>query len=298
MQPLCSEDVRGPVSHARILAILRERDEPVALTELARRLLCAPGPPEAGLARRVVGTALGRAADALPDPVPPTALGLPAPREIATPLEQAEFAVVDLETTGLSPDRCAILEIGAVRVVGLELADRYETFVKPWRSIPSAITRLTGIRAEMVAGAPPPRTALRRFQAWLARSPNAVFVAHNAGFDERFLRAGLAATRLPPMSAPVLCTRRLARAVAPELRRFSLESLCEGFGINHREPHRALADAEAAALALVEMVARARRDKGIETVGELFALQRRARKTRRRPARGPDPKAAAKDSAP
>ncbi len=46
-------------------------------------------------------------------------------------LEEAAFVVFDLETTGLSAQRCRICELGAVRVRGLELVDSFESLVNP-----------------------------------------------------------------------------------------------------------------------------------------------------------------------
>ena len=191
------------------------------------------------------------------------------------PLARAAFAVVDLETTGLSTERCSILEIGAMRVVGLRCADRFESLVRPARRVPRRITGLTGIDDAMVASAPPPRRALPAFRRWLARTPAAHFVAHNAAFDARFVERAFDAQGLAPYPGPVICTRRLARRVAPEIGRFNLDHLCAHFGISNRARHRALGDAAATATALIELLHLARSRLSIETVGELLDLHER-----------------------
>jgi DNA polymerase-3 subunit epsilon len=71
------------------------------------------------------------------------------------PLDEVEFVVVDLETTGGSPRESRITEIGAVKLRGGERVGAFETLVNPGVPIPRSITYLTGIDDGMVAGAPP-----------------------------------------------------------------------------------------------------------------------------------------------
>src|SRR5512136_469305 len=61
---------------------------------------------------------------------------------------------LDLETTGLDPQRDAIIEIGAVKFRGDEILDIFATLVNPARSIPPKITDLTGIADQDVVPAP------------------------------------------------------------------------------------------------------------------------------------------------
>jgi DNA polymerase-3 subunit epsilon len=202
----------------------------------------------------------------------------------ASPLARAVFCVVDLETTGLSADACSILEIGAVRVVGGRIPDTFQTLIDPGVPIPPAITALTGIDRAAIDGAPPIEPALAAFEAWCAATPETVFVAHNASFDHRFLTASRARHGFAPWPGPVLCTRRLARRVLPELGRYDLDTLSARFGIANRWRHRALGDAEATARALVEMLAIASAEGTIADVGDVLRLQsaRLARRPRRR----------------
>ena len=74
--------------------------------------------------------------------------------ELATPLHDATFVVVDLETTGGSPNTCGITEIGAVKTRGGEVLGEFTTLVNPGQPIPAFITALTGITTAMVASAP------------------------------------------------------------------------------------------------------------------------------------------------
>src|SRR5256885_3210655 len=72
----------------------------------------------------------------------------------ATPLREATFCVVDLETTGGSPATCAITEVGAVKVRGGECVGTLQTLVNPGVPIPPEIIVLTGITEAMVLPAP------------------------------------------------------------------------------------------------------------------------------------------------
>ncbi|UCE85481.1 MAG: 3'-5' exonuclease, partial [Deltaproteobacteria bacterium] len=243
----------------------------VPVADLAGRLLSLTEPPDAVVARRLVAAILGRRLEEIPDPIGVSLLQPADPqpdRRLA--IELADFAVVDLETTGLAPLHSRIIEIGAVRVAGLRVVERFETRVDPGVPIPASITALTGIDAEMLAGAPRPAEALGRFRRWLACLPDAPFVAHNAPFDAGFVRTEFARLGWPPPSAPVLCTARLARRLLPDQRSASLDALSLRFGIRNRARHRALGDAEAAAGVLCELLRLARGRAGLETLGELL----------------------------
>jgi DNA polymerase III epsilon subunit family exonuclease len=280
----------------RVLDRLGARGEPLALDELARQLFALTARPTPALARRLVASALGCRGATLPEPLDLHAL----PRLAAGPaagleLAAVEWIVVDLETTGLSAADCTILEIGAVRVVGSRLVERFQTLVDPGLPIPSRITALTGIDRSLVAGAPPLARAIRAFHAWAGAGRPLPFVAHNAAFDERFVRGALAAHGLPDWSGPIVCTRKLARRLRPALRRYDLDTLSAQFGIANLARHRALGDAEAAARALVELLAIARVERAIATLGDLLELQAEpaTRRSRRRGRPAPPPAPAA-----
>src|SRR5699024_11548744 len=90
----------------------------------------------------------------------PVQLGL---ADIGTPLFDATFVVVDLETTGGSARESAITEIGAVKVRGGETVGEFQTLVNPGVGIPPTITLLTGITNAMVVTAPQITTVLPAF---------------------------------------------------------------------------------------------------------------------------------------
>src|ERR671922_2616670 len=99
-------------------------------------------------------------------------------------LDEAEFVVFDLETTGLSAERNRICEIGAVRVKALEVVDSFQALVNPGLPLPEPIGRLTGLREQELRRAPPVARVVAGFAKF---SGDALLVAHNAGFDQRFL---------------------------------------------------------------------------------------------------------------
>ena len=265
----------------RTLDRLGEAGEPLAIDELTRRLFALHTPPEPRLARRLLAAALGCSDPQLPERLDPRAL----PRLLAGPaaaiaLEEAEWVVVDLETTGLSP-RAAILEIGAVRLLGLRPIARFQTLVDPGVPIPAAITALTGIDRSALNEAPSTRRAVGAFRAWVGDRPGTAFAAHNAAFDAGFVRRAFAEQDLAPWPGPIFCTRLLARRLLPGLPRYDLDSLCAHLGIANASRHRALGDAEAAARALLELLERARSAGELRNLGDLLQLQwQRARRSR------------------
>ena len=164
--------------------------------------------------------------------------------ELGTPLAEVTFVVVDLETTGGSPNSSAITEIGAVKVRGGEVLGEFQTLVNPCIEIPPFIAVLTGITDAMVAGAPTIGAVLPAFLEW---SRGAVLVAHNAPFDLGFLRSNCQTLGLSWPSYESLDTARLARRVltrdeAPDCK---LSSLARIFRASTTPSHRALADARA-----------------------------------------------------
>jgi DNA polymerase III epsilon subunit family exonuclease len=184
-------------------------------------------------------------------------------------LEEAEFVVFDLETTGLSAASSQICEVGAVRVRGLELVDSFQSLVNPGVALPDPVARLTGLRERELRSAPPAATVLPDFLAFAA---DTLLVAHNARFDQSFLERQLLALHGRRLSEPPLCTAALARRLLEgRLRRVGLASLANFFGVATTPCHRALPDAEATAQVLVHLIGLAQ-ERGARRVSELRAL--------------------------
>jgi DNA polymerase-3 subunit epsilon len=134
---------------------------------------------------------------------------------------------------------------------------------------------------QMVSRAPLFRDVAPRIADSLAGS---VFVAHNAGFDWRFVSAELQHAGGMKLQGDRLCTLRLARALVPQVRRRSLDALSWYFGIENSARHRAGGDARATASLLLRLLDEAR-DRGCETLADLrrlTATQQHRRKRKRR----------------
>ncbi len=171
----------------------------------------------------------------------PVQLGL---ADIGTPLFDATFVVVDLETTGGSARESAITEIGAVKVRGGENLGEFQTLVNPGVGIPPTITMLTGITNAMVMTAPRISAVLPAFLEFLG---DAVLVAHNARFDVGFLKAAAARLDLDWPRPRVVDTLALARRVVTrdEAPNHKLGTLAALFRTEVTPDHRALTDARA-----------------------------------------------------
>ena len=197
---------------------------------------------------------------------------------LARGLDDTTFVVVDLETTGGTPARGhGIIEIGALRVHGGRVVDRFDALVHPGRRLPSFITQLTGISDAMLADRPRIDAVLPRFIAFAA---GAVLIAHNAAFDLAFLNAGRLALCGEVFEQPHCCTLRLARRLLPRLRRRSLDALAGHFGIPLVDRHRALGDARITVevfFQLLELL----RHHGVLHLGALLDFQHRASDGRR-----------------
>jgi DNA polymerase III epsilon subunit family exonuclease len=184
-------------------------------------------------------------------------------------LEEAEFVVFDLETTGLSAQTSRICELGAVRVRALELVDRFQSLVEPGVPLPQPVARLTGLHERELRGAPRVGTVVGRFLTFAGDAP---LVAHNARFDQRFLERQLRRCESRRLAEPPLCTAALARRLlASRLRRVSLSSLAHFFGVPTAPCHRALPDAEATAEVLIRLIELAQ-ELGARRVSELRTL--------------------------
>ena len=157
---------------------------------------------------------------------------------------QRLFAIVDIETTGGPPNGANITEVAAILHDGSRELDRWVRLIHPEAHIPAGITRLTGIDDAMVADAPDFGVIARELHAFLG---DAVFVAHNVGFDLRYLQAGFKAHGLH-YNPKRLCTVRMSRKWLEGPQRYSLGALCAYFDIENEAHHRAWGDAAATAI--------------------------------------------------
>ena len=161
------------------------------------------------------------------------------------------IAVIDFETTGLSPtqgDRAT--EIAVVLVQGGQVVDRFQSLMNAGVRISSFIESFTGISNAMVAAAPPAAQVMAEAARFVGSAP---LVAHNAGFDRRFWQAELARVGPDATAAqnPFACTMLLSRRLYPQAPGHKLGTLAAFHALPAAgRAHRALADAEVAAALL------------------------------------------------
>ena len=195
----------------------------------------------------------------------------PSLSDLGQRLVDTTFVVVDLETTGGSPERDRITEIGAVKVRQGELLGELSTLVDPGVSVPRAITALTGISDASVSGRPPVSAVLPSFVEF---ARGCTLVAHNARFDVGFLNAALERLDYPRLDHPVVCTAQLARRlVGDETRNHKLSSLAVHFRSSTVPVHRALADARATVDVLHGLLERAG-SYGVVTLDDLVEFSK------------------------
>ncbi|MCI5955203.1 MAG: PolC-type DNA polymerase III [Lachnospiraceae bacterium] len=163
---------------------------------------------------------------------------------------EEDFVVFDIETTGFSPVNNRIIEIGAVKVSGGEVVDRFSTFVNPQVPIPFEIEKLTSIRDDMVIDAPVIEEVLPRFLEFCA---GCVLVAHNANFDMSFIiencrRLGL------PTEYTYVDTVGISRVLLPNQAKHTLDAVAKTLNISLENHHRAVDDAECTARIFVKFI--------------------------------------------
>ncbi len=178
-----------------------------------------------------------------------------------------DFVVFDIETTGFSPVNNRIIEIGAVKVCGGQVTERFSTFVNPQVPIPFEIEKLTGIRDDMVTDAPLIEEVLPRF---LEFCRGAILVAHNAGFDMSFMLENARRQGLP-MEHPYIDTVGIARVLLPNQAKHTLDAVAKTLNISLENHHRAVDDAECTAWIFVKLI-QMLEEKDIHTLAQLNAL--------------------------
>lgn len=263
-------------------ALLALQDAPQSGQALARRVFGLRQAP-LGLSERLLNQLLGKDPRVSSDGngfwklVEETA-------DRSVPLSDLHYAVVDVETTGGSPDRGGrIVDVAVVEFRDGEVVDRFSSLVDPGVPLSPWITRLTGITGEMLQAAP---TFVEISDELRRRLEGRVFVAHNVCFDWNFVAAEMHRARSLFPSGPRLCTIRLTRRALPGLRRRGLDSVARYYDVPIESRHRALGDAAATAQVLARLLSEAERN-GILAWDELQEWLRARRETRSDNGTGP-----------
>jgi DNA polymerase-3 subunit epsilon len=183
-------------------------------------------------------------------------------------------AVIDFETTGMSPDMGdRATEVAVVLVSDGAIVDRYQSLMNTGAYIPAFIEELTGISNAMIRRAPPAAQVMNELAEFVGDAP---LVAHNASFDCKFLDAEW--TRIGHTRQQAFaCSMLLARRIYPDSPNHKLGTLVKFLDLpDTARHHRALADAEMTAHLWLRMVSDLKNTHGLDVVPHelLRALQK------------------------
>ena len=154
-----------------------------------------------------------------------------------------DYTIVDLETTGLSPDYDYILEVAAIKVRNGVIVDTFSSLVKAEEDIwiDPFITELTGITREMISNAPDIRAVFPEFISFIGTD---IIIGHNANFDINFIYDNLEYLFGKYLDNDFVDTMRISRRLHPEERHHRLADLSARYQIDYSSSHRALSDCE------------------------------------------------------
>ena len=156
-------------------------------------------------------------------------------------LDEAEYVVFDVETTGLSAVYDSIIELAGVKMYKGNVIDEFQEFIDPGEELSNFTTQLTGITNEMVRGSKSEQQVLGEFKEF---TKDTILVAHNAQFDMGFINKGYTKNDLSVATEAVIDTLELARFLYPEFKTFGLSALAKRFDVSLEQHHRAIYDAE------------------------------------------------------
>ncbi|MFI8224440.1 PolC-type DNA polymerase III [Pseudomonas sp. NPDC085632] len=171
------------------------------------------------------------------------------------------IAVIDFETTGLSPNSsCRATEIAVVMLENGRIVERYQSLMNAGVRVPAFIEQLTGISNAMLRTAPSAEQVMNEVNEFVGCTP---LVAHNASFDQKFWDFELGRikrTRLQNFA----CSLLLARRLMPAAPNHKLGTLTTFARLPHTgQAHRAMADAEMAANLMAHLAEELRGKHGI-----------------------------------
>lgn len=179
-------------------------------------------------------------------------------------IDEENYVVFDIETTGLDPHNDKIIEIGAIKLQAGKIVEEFSTFINPEREISQEITKLTSITNEMVKDADTIDIVLPKFLDFCGDS---TVVAHNAKFDVGFITQK--AKELGREYSPsVIDTLHWGRVLLPQLKRFGLKYIANHFNVSLENHHRAVDDTKATSeifMKFLDMITR----KGILKLTEI-----------------------------
>lgn len=180
------------------------------------------------------------------------------------------FAVVDIETSGLSTQRDRILQVAVVTVENGEVVHEWASLLKlSWPLQRVGPRKVHGINRKMLWGAPPRSEVLTQLTELI---DGAVFTAHNVRFDWPFIERAARRAGIAVEPSPRLCTLRLSRQLDPDrLLSHRLSDVSARYGITNARPHDAIYDARATAAILPHLL----HAHGVQSAADLEPLYER-----------------------
>ena len=180
-------------------------------------------------------------------------------------IDDEEFVVFDIETTGLNSHTNEIIEIGAVKIKAGRIVDRYSQLINPGRPIPYHITEITSITDEQVANEPKIDEVIGKFVDFVG---DAVLVAHNAPFDMGFIKRDIKKYLSIDYQCSVIDTLQMARDLFPDLKKYGLGDLNKTLGLALEKHHRAVDDSQATANMFIIFLEKYK-EKGLEYMKDI-----------------------------
>ncbi|WP_336670785.1 TerD family protein [Tsukamurella sp. USMM236] len=166
-------------------------------------------------------------------------------------LDLASLALVDVETTGLPPERHRVLSIAVVLLDSSgRIESEFHTLIDP--GCDPGPVHVHGLTRQVLAGAPAFSEVLPRVAGMIRQR---TVVAHNAAFDMAFLDAEFRRCGGEMPVVDRMCTLALARRVAPPTVDCRLGTLAVHYGVPQRRAHDALEDSRVLAGVLLRLLA-------------------------------------------
>ena len=161
----------------------------------------------------------------------------------------ADYAVVDLETTGTQPHaNHRIIQFGCALISHQKITESISLTINPARPVPPEIIELTHLKPQKIAQSPTFAEVAPTLRHLLAKR---TFVAHNVDFDFPFINAEFQRCGLAPLQVPAIDTVELAQIMLPQAPSYRLSDLSAYLNIHHKHPHQADSDALATAKILL-----------------------------------------------
>ena len=152
-----------------------------------------------------------------------------------------DYVLVDIETTGLSPQTDEIIEIGAIKVKENKIVDQYDSLIRIDYPLNPLITNLTGITNEMLQKGKDSIQVLEEFMEFTGKD---IIMGHNVNFDINFIYDKCEIYLDSYLKNDFVDTMRIAKKVIPNCKNYKLGTLAQMFDVDYKNAHRGLKDVE------------------------------------------------------